>query len=260
MIHHRSAVCATLYAAVLAAVMVLCGCTSSDLRMSPGATTQNPQTTAAADDLTVPHRSNTPNALQITVIGDSFTSGTPYGGWGPKNWTNVLNHSLAGAGYDVYLRRSARGGSGYRHIGISGTTYQSEASREINPDTKMVVFVGSDSDADSVGGLYGAVVNTIDLAKEKAPGAPILVVGPGWCRPMPPSQDILATRDAVREASAATEVRFIDPIEDNWFDQNPELIAPDKVHPTDAGHQVIADRLFEPFIEALRSIQAPTTP
>jgi len=64
----------------------------------------------------------------------------------------------------------------------------------------------------------------------------------------------------VRDAVQTTGVTFVDPIAANWFDQNPINIAPDGVHPTDAGHAVIAERLFQPFIDALRTVAPPHTP
>ena len=246
--------------AAVVSVVLLTACSSHHIAIPPSLTSV--ALPAAVDQMHSPASSApaTTEGLQISIIGDSFTSGTHYGGWGSKNWTNLLQHSLAKAGYDVYMQRSARGGAGYRHIGPSGTTYGSEAERDINPDTKMIVFFGSDSDADSVDGLYGAVVTAINTARQKAPGAPILVIGPGWCRASAPSQDILATRDAVRDASQTTGVTFIDPIDADWFEQNPNNIAPDGVHPTDAGHAIIAERLLGPFLDALRTVAPPPAP
>mgnify|MGYP002623887115 CR=1 FL=1 len=36
---------------------------------------------------------------------------------------------------------------------------------------------------------------------------------------------------------------FVDPIAEGWFVGRPELIGADGVHPTDAGHQYLADKI-----------------
>jgi lysophospholipase L1-like esterase len=36
---------------------------------------------------------------------------------------------------------------------------------------------------------------------------------------------------------------FIDPIAERWFVGRPDLIAQDGVHPTDAGHAYMADKI-----------------
>jgi lysophospholipase L1-like esterase len=36
---------------------------------------------------------------------------------------------------------------------------------------------------------------------------------------------------------------FVDPIAEHWFVGRPDLIGADGVHPNDAGHQYMADRI-----------------
>ncbi|CFS38985.1 Conserved protein of uncharacterised function%2C possibly exported [Mycobacterium tuberculosis] len=36
---------------------------------------------------------------------------------------------------------------------------------------------------------------------------------------------------------------FVDPIADHWFVDRPELIGADGVHPNDAGHEYLADKI-----------------
>ncbi|HEX4896802.1 MAG TPA: hypothetical protein VFV53_00425, partial [Candidatus Limnocylindrales bacterium] len=68
----------------------------------------------------------------------------------------------------------------------------------------------------------------------------LVVIGPIWYDGSPvPS--IVALRDHLRAASAATGALFIDPIAGRWFaGSNHQLIGADGVHPTNAGHRHIA--------------------
>ena len=48
----------------------------------------------------------------------------------------------------------------------------------------------------------------------------------------------------------AVGAEFVDPIADRWFVDRPDLIGADGVHPTDAGHAYMADKIV-PLVSAL---------
>jgi lysophospholipase L1-like esterase len=70
------------------------------------------------------------------------------------------------------------------------------------------------------------------------------VVGPFWVDGNPP-KDVLDIRDRVRAEAAERSVLFIDPIAEQWVtsENQGQITGPDGTHPTQYGHQQIADRL-----------------
>ena len=81
-----------------------------------------------------------------------------------------------------------------------------------------------------------------------APTAALLVIGPPW-----PTADVPASVTLIRDVLGADArtvgATFVDPIAERWFVGRPELIGKDGVHPTDAGHAYMADKIA-PLIRA----------
>ena len=50
-------------------------------------------------------------------------------------------------------------------------------------------------------------------------------------------------RDILRDQARQVGATFVDPIAERWFFDNPELIGADGIHPTDAGHAYMADKI-----------------
>ena len=90
--------------------------------------------------------------------------------------------------------------------------------------------------------LQPAVRQTLDAARAAAPMAKIVVIGPAWTEPDPPP-NVLQTRDVIRTEAELTEAIFVDPIAEAWFIDRPDLIGPDGIHPTNAGHAYVADKI-----------------
>ena len=83
------------------------------------------------------------------------------------------------------------------------------------------------------------------LARATAPGAKLLVIGPPWpTADVPPA--VLQIRDVLGMQAGMAGATFIDPIAERWFVDRPDLIAPDGVHPTDAGHDYLAGLIAPP--------------
>lgn len=58
-------------------------------------------------------------------------------------------------------------------------------------------------------------------------------------------------RNAVRDSATARGIAFVDPLEEGWFrDGITGLIGLDGVHPNDAGHAYLAEKLA-PHIQSL---------
>ena len=83
---------------------------------------------------------------------------------------------------------------------------------------------------------------TLHLARHTAPDARVLVIGPPWPTAAPPPA-VLTIRNSLRAQAAAIGATFVDPIDAGWFVGRPDLIGHDGVHPTDAGHVYLAEKI-----------------
>lgn len=179
----------------------------------------------------------------VAVVGDSYTTGTDEGGLGTRAWTTRTWLALARQGMQIAPDVVSEGRAGYVVRGDHGSVFADLTSRAVHPGDALVVFFGSRND-EGVEPLQLAEMahDTFDMARRTAPLAKLLVIGPPWPTATPPF-DILYVRDTLgaqaREAGAA----FVDPISDGWFVGRPDLIGPDGVHPNDAGHAYMAEKI-----------------
>lgn len=178
-------------------------------------------------------------------VGDSYTAGTPIGGAGARNYSQIL-----ASAYSFSANTAARGGSGYVKPGPRSRPFEAEQLPALvsnNPD--LVIIVGSRNDGGQRPEVVGAAATHLyESIRTALPRVRMLVVGPIWTDEAPPRR-VLATRDAVRGAAIRQGIPFIDPIREAWFtSSHPELIASDGVHPTDEGHEHMASRMSEAMI------------
>ncbi|MHA3021509.1 Rv0518 family GDSL lipase [Mycobacterium sp. BMJ-28] len=179
----------------------------------------------------------------IAVIGDSYTTGTNFGGLGGKGWPARAWQVLARQGKPVKADVASEGRAGYGVRGDHNSVFGDLTARAVRPDDVLVVFFGSRNDepVDPLT-ITGLAWNAFDSARRTAPAAKLLVIGPPWPTDDVPDK-VLQVRDALGAAARAAGAVFIDPIAEGWFVGRPDLIAPDGVHPTDAGHTYLADRI-----------------
>jgi len=105
------------------------------------------------------------------------------------------------------------------------------------------VFFGSRNDQPVDPQLFSALaLETLRLARFAAPSAQVLVIGPPWPTTCVPPE-LLVIRDSLRDQAAAVGAMFVDPIAEGWFIGRPDLIGQDGIHPTDAGHVYMAERI-----------------
>lgn len=188
---------------------------------------------------------------QVAIIGDSYTAGTTEGGIGPRAWPQVAWQLLAAQGVEVDTDVAAEGGAGYGQPGDRGSVFGDLLSAAVRRNDALVVFFGSRNDQ-SVDPLRfpALAADTLQLARFSAPAAKLLVIGPPWpTADAPPA--VLRLRDSLRDQAVAAGATFIDPIAEGWFVGRPDLIAPDGVHPTDAGHAYLASRIAPLIYEQL---------
>jgi hypothetical protein len=181
--------------------------------------------------------------VRVAVIGDSYTTGTGYGGQGPKSWTARTWQLLAHQGLNIAPDVAAEGGAGYGTPGNRGNIFSALANRVIRPDDALVVFYGSRND-ENVDPLLmaGVIHDALDVSRRVAPKAQLLVIGPPWPTADVPS-DVLAMRDVLADEARIEGATFVDPIAERWFVGSPDLIAKDGIHPNDAGHAYMANKI-----------------
>jgi len=179
----------------------------------------------------------------VAVIGDSYTTGTDEGGEGPKSWTARAWQTLAQRGVRVGADVAAEGKAGYVVPGDHGSVFEDLTARAVKPDDALVVFFGSRNDQGVDPGLLAEKASdTFLMARQFAPTARFLVIGPPWPTADVP-ESVLQIRDALSDRARAAGAAFVDPIGDGWFVDRPDLIGADGVHPNDAGHEYLADKI-----------------
>jgi lysophospholipase L1-like esterase len=179
----------------------------------------------------------------IAVIGDSYTTGGDLGGLGSRGWTARAWQLLTQQGIPISADVAAEGGAGYGTRGNHGSVFEDLTAHAVKPDDVLVVFFGSRNDQ-GVDPTQLSIVawGTFQLARSTAPKARFLVIGPPWPTADPP-EVVLRIRDALKYQAAVAGATFIDPIAEGWFVGKPDLIGKDGVHPTDAGHAYMADKI-----------------
>jgi peptidoglycan/LPS O-acetylase OafA/YrhL/lysophospholipase L1-like esterase len=192
--------------------------------------------------------------FHVAVIGDSYTNGTDEGGLGSNGWPTRAWQTLARQGVQIAPDVAAEGAAGYVVEGNRGSIFVDLVARAVHPDDALVVFFGSRNDhgvdPDDLAGHAG---DAFTLARRIAPSARLLVIGPPWPTADVPD-DIWQVRDVLNRQSQLAGATFVDPLAARWFVGAPMLIGADGVHPTDAGHTYLGDRIA-PLIAA----QLPTT-
>lgn len=182
------------------------------------------------------------HAVPVAIIGDSYTGGSPFGGEGDKGWPTLVTAQLRKQGVRIYPDMSPQGGSGYALRGPEGGVFADQVKTVVRPDDRLVVLFGSRNDVDvSPAELAPAVQRTLVEVKEKVPSAKLLVIGFPWVGD--PYSGALQARDVLKTAAEALGATFVDPLAEGWFVGRPELIGSDGVHPSDAGHVYMADKI-----------------
>jgi lysophospholipase L1-like esterase len=181
--------------------------------------------------------------MPVAIIGDSYTRGSDMGGNGDHGWPKLVTSELDRQGVPIKPVVGAVRGVGYVDRGRHGTVFDDQIPKAVAPDDWLVVLFGSRNDVGfPLPDLTAAVERTLADVKAAAPNAKVLVIGPPWTNANPP-QPFLWVRDILKSQAGAVGATFVDPIADGWFADQPDLIGTDGVHPTDAGHQYMADKI-----------------
>ncbi|MBI3216891.1 MAG: SGNH/GDSL hydrolase family protein [Mycobacterium sp.] len=180
---------------------------------------------------------------RVAVIGDSYTNGTDLGGIGQHSWPVLAWTALGRQGLGVTADVAAEGRAGYGVRGDHGSVFGDLTLRAVRPDDALVVFFGSRNDQGvDQRQLAQLSHDAFATARRIAPNARMLVIGPPWpTAAVPPA--IWQIRDTLKTQALAAGASFLDPLAARWFVDRPDLIGSDGVHPTDAGHGYLADKI-----------------
>ena len=206
-------------------------------------------------------------AVRILLVGDSLVEGTVFGGRGDNNWTRIAQARLARrspAACPVVLRVSGRGGAGYVTSGLRHTTFLDQVRAQMTDDVSVLVLAGSNNDSSPAyrnGANYRIhVKHVIAAARAVNPRVQIVITSalrvPGARRP--PGAG--AVRASLQKVAAVEKVTFVDPNTLNWFARGTvaTVLGGDGRHPTDLGHQMIADGMAPILASAARSGKCTT--
>ncbi|GAB14349.1 hypothetical protein ARGLB_064_01120 [Arthrobacter globiformis NBRC 12137] len=202
---------------------------------------------------TPPAPTQEPPAPKVVVFGDSFGQGAGASdrtmGWigrlqRNQGW-NLTNLSRGGTGYKSNVMKLAAAQESCRLDRCLNYVETIPEARTVGPD--VVLVTGGRNDA-KVGPETetAAIERFFETLRKTFPRAKIIATNPLWdSRPRPDSIDRMAA--TIREAAQAAGGTYVDigqPLA-----SHPELIGPDGIHPTDAGHDVI----FVAMLEKMKS-------
>lgn len=199
-----------------------------------------------------------PSEQLISFVGDSYTNGA-----GTDSGAAHRFPALVAAQFGAQKQVLGFNGSGYVARGPKpyNVTFP-EAAARVNPTAKVVVVLGSRNDTAPRSEVESAAKKTFATVREVAPHARIVVFGPPWINGLPTDQ-IKSDREAVKAAAKSADVEFHDPLADGWFaerskirDGKSTMIASDHIHPNDAGHAYIADRIASALVPALCRVRS----
>lgn len=189
----------------------------------------------------------------VAVIGDSYMAG-----FGVTQADQGMAVKLA-EDLDMKLANFAVGGTGYITGGISGTqSFGAQADSALATGADLYIVEGALNDWTAIYQNRVADLNTLTEAVSTlfrhlaagAGGSDIVIVGPVWPDGKPDA-GILAIRDILQEQAREAGLIFIDPLAEEWVtpQNTAEYIGPDLIHPNEAGHAYIAQRIADTIEE-----------
>lgn len=162
----------------------------------------------------------------VAVIGDSFSSADRYS----KAWPAIFAEAR---GFPV--QNAAKGGRGYANGGFG------RAVRSVTGDPDVIIIAGSRNDVHRPDLVRPAADDVFRRLKADHPQARLVVIGPMWDS-SEPEPGIVEANIELAAAAKAAGADYVDALSANWLG-DPALIAPDHLHPNDAGALVLASNI-----------------
>lgn len=233
-----------LVVAVLIAVLALTT-RESGIGPSPGLAASTPQ----------PSRAAVPN---VDIIGDSYVVGSDQGGYGAANWTKIVGTRFYDESHPIDMNVIGHPGAGYIVRGTEKVTFAEAATASLRSTADLVLVFGSRNDGkQNPATMAAAATDLYTKIHERAPRAKVIVVGPAWVDEKVPDF-ISSDSKAIAGAASAAGIQFVNPLSDRWFfGADAKLIGADGVHPTDAGHQYLAGKMYGLISKTLATMATP---
>jgi lysophospholipase L1-like esterase len=208
------------------------------IRVTPGAARAPNQAKASVPTLRALARM--PAGSTAVFLGDSFTSGWNGAGLGRHGWPSIVAASRGWRAIDLAVP-----GTGFLNPGWTNQPVISRVAATIRLRPDIVVIASGHNDSRwSASATADAADAVIRRLRRALPDAVFVIVAPIWQNGSPP-QRCLLLRDRLRTRAASIGAIFIDPLADGWFaGSRRQLIGPDRLHPTDAGHRFMAGRVL----------------
>jgi lysophospholipase L1-like esterase len=175
----------------------------------------------------------------LVVLGDAFSADTP-GNSGPE-WPQLVADEL---GWTVHVE--AVPGSGFLTDG-QGRAFSDRVGDVAAHDPAVVLVAGGFSDIGGPAGQAAEVAEAVvDELSRMVPEASVVLLSPfSNGTPGPLTRELT---DRLRRAARAGDVAFVDVT--GVLPRGEDLLGPDGIHPTDAGHRRIAEKV----VDDLRSL------
>ena len=182
-----------------------------------------------------PDTTSVPESVPVVAfLGDSYSKGIGASTNG-KRWTTLLSAAMGWSELNL-----AEGGSGYTTTYLGQKTDYSiklDVITAAQPDI-VVVSGGRNYYEAGTASITGAVALSLFAAiKAAANQTKLIVTSPIWDATEPPTE-FATLIDGVKAATASAGGRYLDIGEP--LAAQPDMIAPDGLHPNDAGHRAIA--------------------
>ncbi|MBB4939329.1 lysophospholipase L1-like esterase [Streptosporangium album] len=166
------------------------------------------------------------------IVGDSFTVGS-----GPvERWDTYAAKAARELGWQLVTAGAA--GTGFVNRGPVKRTFQESFTEELSwrPAPDLLIISGGHNDRRTgFDKVHAAARRLLELVRTSWPQTRVVVIGPLWMARAP--RWAYGVRDAVAIAADEEGATFLDPLGEHW---SHELILPDGVHPTLAGHVRLA--------------------
>lgn len=172
-------------------------------------------------------------------LGDSYTSGWNGAGLGARGWPQLISRERGWRTINL-----AVAGTGFINAGWTNQPVGSRVPEAIKQKPDVVFIAAGHNDSRwSSATTAEAADKVIDRLHRALPDALLVIIAPIWPSGSPPAR-CLELRDHLRRTAASVGAIFIDPLGEGWFaGSRQHLIGPDGIHPTDAGHRAMADRV-----------------
>ncbi|MCU1521338.1 MAG: hydrolase family protein [Arthrobacter sp.] len=235
---------------LLAVVAIIIAVMALTTRANGGSTSSVPAPVAPETS-----RAAVPN---VDIIGDAYVAGADQGGLGAANWTKIVGSRFYQEGAPVDMNVIGHPGAGYVVRGPGKFTFAEAATTSLRSTADLVlVFGGRNDGRQEAANMASAATDLYARIRERAPQAKLIVVGPAWVDDKVPDF-ITGNSQAIAAAASAAGAEFVSPLNERWFfGSDPGLIDADGIHPTDAGHQYLADKMYGLLSNALDTLATP---